>query len=370
MYKKICIFFILLFMSSSLTYSNEEDKLWYHKNFGIHGDIEFTNDSKYVVGIKNRNAVVIDVVSGEIVKEFFYGSSSHKYFLDLSPDNRFLAMATWEHYPLIWDFETGEVIDTVQYAGLSSIQFSEDNSFLALGIYTTGLIFYDYINKKEIEKTFQVLVSPESIDFSNDNKFISLYSSYYKLGTSDLEYEIRIYEIETGKTIFSIYNYHYYPGIMQFANNKFDVYYSDMKKEYIRGYELSNYDIIFEITAKNPFKNFVISPDDNFVITSFGGIYDIITSTEIYKYDVTGLVACSPDLKYIAIGSSLFNARYDGNNVEDVIEPINNISITPNPAQTSVVVSFTSDVLTHLDIVIRDINGNLIDEGDCKLINR
>lgn len=116
---------------------------------GIVRDIAVSNDKKYIItGSFDKTIKKWDIEMGEVVMEYRgkigKGSEGQCYFIELSPDNKYLAAAGW-YGPddesenvgdiRIFDYETGKMVQVLK--GLSSpaygLNFTSDSKYVIAG---------------------------------------------------------------------------------------------------------------------------------------------------------------------------------------------------------------------------------------------
>ena len=146
--------------------------------------LQFTQDDKFLAvagNIQTKNqktgktdyggfASLINVNSKKVVREY-KGIEGSVKSVRISPDEKLLATGGFDNTARIFDFNTGELLQTfMRPLKVEAIGFTGDGQFLAVAGHELKITFYRVSDFKEVSH----LVSPrtEYIDFSKDGRFM------------------------------------------------------------------------------------------------------------------------------------------------------------------------------------------------------
>ncbi|MFC2131893.1 T9SS type A sorting domain-containing protein [Bacteroidota bacterium] len=328
---------------------------------------EFTPDSKYIIGFRTPNVVIIDVETGETISEFYYANIGlYETIVDLSPDGNYIAAASDNTDTKVFNFHTGELINTFpppQYTNCVKFNPSNNNLVINRG---TALQFFDI--HTGLETDYLRYYDIKQFDFSHDGKYIGVYQLWSLIPSFPLSTQLIVSDMATGeKILYRDFGERTSTGYIRFANNSYDIFFTDNSIDSLRCFDLSSGTEKCLIAFGSD--EFEVSPDDRFLVQRYFGegikIMDMNYCRETYEYhDDKYDLACSPDSKYIASGNTLLHAQYIETGVPDIDFDINifinDLLISPNPALSTVIINFYLLRNIFLEIYVSDINGNLI----------
>jgi WD40 repeat protein len=214
--KNRILIIIILFFSSNLILG--QDCKTYQQTHSV-DYIDVSPNGKYIVScdFNEENAVkLIDYETGKIVKQFT-GQSHSLARVSFSPDGKFIVCGSWGGTIILWNVETGELVQ--KFKGhkkeiIFSVCFSSDGKYILSSSKDKTIKLWDINTGKEI-RTFQYKKSKHIVyaNFSPDNKYI-IGGGVYKrklnkgllvwdVNSGELEYNFKFGEKGGGTACFS-----------------------------------------------------------------------------------------------------------------------------------------------------------------------
>ena len=95
-----------------------------------------SNDGKYIlIGAEKGGAAgLIDVNTGELVKEFLHNNDSGIYAVTFSPDGKYALTGSFDRTARLWDIESGDLIRTFKHKDyVNAVSFSPDGKLILTG---------------------------------------------------------------------------------------------------------------------------------------------------------------------------------------------------------------------------------------------
>jgi WD40 repeat protein len=224
---------------------------------GYYGELVISPNGGTIAYIINRtNLKIFNIKTGHCID----GNVSCEGSLSFSPNNKFIAASYGQNYIKIFDAKTGNCIKSInvfksdiiriEYHGIFSTSFSPDNNSIVIGT-LDGIVKILDINSDRVSNIKEQSGEIISVMFFKDGKTI----------IANTNYEIKIFNVYSGKCINTIYSEFNYQNVVLLDNRTF---------AYI------NYDNIeiLDINSKQPIKKFnigccitaIISSDDSKLI--------------------------------------------------------------------------------------------------------
>ncbi|MHA1281010.1 MAG: WD40 repeat domain-containing protein [Promethearchaeota archaeon] len=166
-------------------------------------DIVFSPDSNYLISVGgpfDKSIRVWDVISG-INTKILYGHFSDISAVDISPDMKYIASASWDKTIKIWNFESGKLEKELlgHQSWIRTITFSPDGIYLISGSGDNrreeySLKIWSVISGKVIRSIEDFMNDINDIRISNDGKYIISVSSESRVG----DFTGKIWDFATG----------------------------------------------------------------------------------------------------------------------------------------------------------------------------
>lgn len=194
--------------NNSLLLALEEERLvrrYFHRHSDGARAVDFNSTGTIAVsaGLAGSENSIIrwDVENNRMIGNPLVGHTSWINDVEISPDNRYIASASSDGSVLLWDFESGELLQTMELHTdeVRSLSFSPDGRILASAGHDGRIILQD-IETRSINREIQVTPFEEddptviiySIDFSPDGNHIV---------SGDDDNFVRIRDVRTGELV-------------------------------------------------------------------------------------------------------------------------------------------------------------------------
>lgn len=168
-------------------------------------DIALSPDGNQIIAALSSNTVgILDVETGEILRQYEGIASA---VLDVSPDGQLVISNARGAHPILWNFETGEIIhqfdETTDVFG--PVAFSPDGQLLAIvaaASESNALILWDTTTNSEIYRLVDLPLTPD-IEFSPDSQLLAMGTlgegvRVVFASNGDVAYEFKDYQTADG----------------------------------------------------------------------------------------------------------------------------------------------------------------------------
>lgn len=333
--------------------------------------VAFSPDGRYIVsGNENGTLKLWEVVSGRLVRTF----DSHSKLVNsvaFSPDGRYLVSGAIEEMPKLWDVTTGQELEGVEgNSWYWAVAFSADGQYV-LGANCNGnLSLWEFGNRRNVRsfgghsanvgpaifspdgryvlsgrlklwdikhggqiKGFEIEEPAHSLDFSPDGKLAI--SAHYK--------QLKLWDIETGREIISLYGNTSHVNSVSFSPNG-DYALSGGQDHSVRLWDLKTGSEIGSLEGhKDQIQSVAFSPNGHYAISASYGelkLWDMMDYKEVRTMKAgywAAKVAYSPEGKYVLVGGADILKMIDvksGREVKNFMVPkmvrIESVSVSPD----------------------------------------
>lgn len=285
-----------------------QEKTFEEYNQGAVTSLAITPDSKYIISLSGK---IWDIESDKILKIFGTGFANQFHNVAITPNGEYIVTTSGfgSTYKLIniWDFHTGELINTFVNNKFIIAMIVIDNKHIAISDSAHTIKIYN-IHSGRILKTFDSFDSHDktilSLAVTHDNK---------KIVSGSIDKTIKIWDIETGELLNTLYGH--ISSIRSLAITPDDKYFfSGSKDGTINKWDLNTGALIQTRYAhSNMISSLVITPDNKNIISgSTDQTIKIWNLNDLCKKPIIKIahqgaifvLAITPDGKKLVSGSS------------------------------------------------------------------